>query len=89
MACYVLMASCVIIFATFLSGIGKIKLSIYHSVLVSIINIPLSIYFAKNLEFGSTGVIMATCVGVVISLLFQPIQFFKIINGTAKSLWNQ
>lgn len=89
MACYVLMASCVIIFATFLSGIGKIKLSIYHSVLVSIINIPLSIFFANNLEFGSTGVIMATCVGVVISLLFQPIQFFKIINGTATSLWNQ
>lgn len=89
MAVYVVSASVVMIFANFLSGIGKIQLSLYHSIFVGLINIPLSIYFAKNLEMGSTGVILATCCGVFISMIFQPIQCYKLLNGTAKSLWNK
>ena len=89
MAIYVVSASVVMIFANFLSGIGKIQLSLYHSIFVGIINIPLSIYFAKNLEMGSTGVILATCCGVFISIVFQPIQCYKLLNGTAKSIWNK
>lgn len=89
MAVYVVSASVVMIFANFLSGIGKIQLSLYHSIFVGLLNIPLSIYFAKNLEMGSTGVILATCCGVFISMVFQPIQCYKLLNGTAKSLWNK
>jgi len=89
MAIYVISASLVMIFANFLSGIGKIQLSLYHSIFVGVLNIPLSIYFAKNLEMGSTGVILATCCGVFVSMIFQPIQCYKLLNGTAKSLWNR
>ncbi len=89
MAIYVVSASVVTIFANFLSGIGKIQLSLYHSIFVGLLNIPLSIYFAKNLGMGSTGVILATCCGVFISLIFQPIQCYKLLHGTAKSIWNK
>tara|TARA_B100000809_G_scaffold46738_1_gene41155 strand:- start:20858 stop:22210 length:1353 start_codon:yes stop_codon:yes gene_type:complete len=89
MAIYVMLVTSVMIFGNFLSGVGKVQLSVYHSVFVGILNIPLSIFFARNLELGSTGVIMATCCGVIISILFQPIQCWKIINGTAKGLWNK
>lgn len=89
MALYVIMASSIMIFANFLSGVGKIRLSVYHSIFVGIINIPLSIFFAKNLELGSIGVMLATCFGILISMVFQPIQCYKIVKGTAKGLWNK
>ncbi|NQX97786.1 MAG: MATE family efflux transporter [Flavobacteriales bacterium] len=89
MALYVTMTSSIMIFGNFLSGVGKIKLSVFHSIFVGIINIPLSIYFAKNLDLGSTGVMLATCCGILISMVFQPIQCYKIIKGTATGLWNK
>tara|TARA_B100000809_G_C15140054_1_gene532718 strand:+ start:4137 stop:5489 length:1353 start_codon:yes stop_codon:yes gene_type:complete len=89
MALYVTMASSIMIFANFLSGVGKVKLSVFHSIFVGIINVPLSIFFAKNLELGSIGVMLATCFGILISMIFQPIQCYKIVRGTAKGLWNQ
>ncbi len=89
MTIYVLLVTSIMVFGNFLSGVGKVRLSTYHSIFVGIINIPLSIFFAKNLGMGSTGVILATCVGVVISILFQPIQCWKIINGQAKGIWNK
>jgi O-antigen/teichoic acid export membrane protein len=89
MTVYVVAVTSIMVFGNFLSGVGKIRLSIYHSVIVGVINIPLSIFFAKNLELGSTGVILATCCGVFLSMLFQPVQCWKIINGTARGVWNK
>jgi O-antigen/teichoic acid export membrane protein len=89
MAIYVVLTTSVMIFGNFLSGVGKVKLSVYHSISVGILNIPLSIFFARTLEMGSTGVILATICGVVISISFQPLQCWKIINGTAKGIWNK
>lgn len=89
MAIYVVMASNIMIFSNFLYGIGKIRLSLYHALFVGIINIPLSVYLAKNLELGNVGVILATCFGVLISMIIQPIQCYKIIKGRATGIWNK
>lgn len=89
MAIWVLLSTSTMVFSNFLSGISKIKLSLWHSVLVSIINIPLSIYFAKNLGMGSSGVILASVICVLPRAIFQPIQYLKIINGTATGIWNK
>ena len=89
MALWVLFSTGTMVFSNFLSGISKIKLSLWHSVLVSIINIPLSIYFAKNLGMGSAGVILASVACVFPRAIFQPIQYWKIINNKAKGVWNQ
>lgn len=89
MALWVLLSTSTMVFSNFLSGISKIKLSLWHSVLVSIVNIPLSIFFAKTLAMGSAGVILASVICVFPRAIFQPIQYWKIINGKAKGIWNQ
>ena len=89
MMVWVLLSTSIMAFSNFLSGISKIKLSLWHSVFVSIVNIPLSIYFAKNLEMGSVGVMLASVCCVFPRVIFQPIQYYKIINGTAKGIWNK
>ena len=75
------------IFAYFINGVGKIRLQLYNSIFVAIINIPLSIYFAKNLEMGISGVIAATCICVGIGAIWAPIQYSKIINKKATGIW--
>ncbi len=89
MAFWVLFTTSTMVFANFLSGISKIKLSLWHSIFVSIVNIPLSIYLARNLGMGSAGVILASVICVFPRAIFQPIQYWKIINGKAKGIWDQ
>lgn len=89
MSIYVVLASHVMIFGNFLNGVGKIKISILLSVFMGVTNIPLSIFFAKNLGLGSVGVMLATCVGLFVCMLIQPIQYLKIIRGKASGIWNQ
>ena len=89
MMVWVLLSTSIMAFANFLSGVSKIKLSLWHSVLVGIVNIPLSIYFAKNLEMGSAGVMLASVCCIFPRVIFQPIQYYKIINGTAKGIWDK
>jgi O-antigen/teichoic acid export membrane protein len=87
MALFVVLANWNNIFAYFINGVGKIKLQFYISIFVAVINIPLSIIFAKNFNMGITGVITATCVCVFIGSIWTPIQYMKIINKTAKGIW--
>lgn len=76
------------IFAYFVNGVGKIRLQMYCGIIGMIINIPISIYFAKNLNMGSAGVILGTCISLIISSFFISIQTFEIIKGT-KGIWNK
>jgi len=77
------------LFIYFINGTGKIRLQFYSSISVAVVNIPLSIYFAKNLHFGSTGIMMATCLCVAIGSIVSPIQFKKLINSKAAGIWNK
>ncbi len=77
------------IFAFFINGVGKIKLQMYYGIIAMIINIPISIFFAKNLNMGNAGVILGTCFSLLFGFIFGPIQYLKIINNTAKGIWNK
>ncbi len=77
------------VFAYFLNGIGKIKLQYYSSIFTAIINIPLAIYFSKTMELQSTGIVLATCLCLVIASVWAPVQCRKIIRGTATGIWNK
>ena len=77
------------IFAYFINGVGKIKLQMYCGIIGMIMNIPISIYFAKNLNMGSTGIILGTCTSLIIGSFFIPIQTLKIIKGGSKGIWNK
>lgn len=77
------------IFAYFINGVGKIKLQLYACIFISVVNIPLSIVFAKYLNLGPVGVILATCACLLIGSILNPIQYYKIIKNRAKGIWAQ
>ena len=77
------------IFAYFINGVGKIKLQMYYGIIAMLINIPISIFFAKNLNMGSAGVILGTCFSLIIGSFLAPLQAFKIIKGNANGVWNK
>ncbi len=77
------------IFAYFINGVGKIKLQFYNAIIVAIINIPLSILFAKYFKMGIAGVMTATLVCVGFGAIWAPIQYKKLINKTATGIWNK
>jgi len=89
MGIYTVVYTWTYIFVTFLNGIGKIKLQYMNSILITVINIPLSILLAKSFGLNSAGVILATSICVGIGAVWTPIQYLKIMRGTAKGLWNK
>lgn len=76
-------------FASFNNGVGKIKIKAYFALFTSLINIPLSIIFAKFLGLGIMGIILATTVCSSIILIINFIQYVKIINNRAEGIWNK
>lgn len=77
------------IFVTIINGLGKIRIQLYHSVLVSILNIPFSIYLAMNMGLGLSGVLLATLFGQLLATVWAPIQVFKLITRKADGIWNR
>ncbi|MCG8580263.1 MAG: hypothetical protein MI866_10115 [Bacteroidales bacterium] len=88
MVVYVMVRSWNNIFVYFINGVGKIKMQLYMSVFTSIINIPLSVFLARNMEMGINGVILATIICLLFGTILHPIQYFKIVNGKAKGIWD-
>ncbi|MBS1636800.1 MAG: oligosaccharide flippase family protein [Bacteroidetes bacterium] len=89
MAVWVMMSAWTSIFGNFLSGVGKIRLSLYHSIVIIVINIPLSVFLAKYLNLGSAGVMIGTCLCVLPQVFLHPIQYSKIVHNTASGIWNK
>ncbi len=89
MAFFVLLSTFNMIYVYFINGVGKIKLQLITSLISMTTNIPLSIYLGKYLGLGSTGVILATCLCLLSSIPVWPVQYRKLINGTATNIWNK
>ena len=47
----------------------------------------MAIFFAKNLELGIPGVIIATNINLLISAIILPIQVKKLSNNKASGIW--
>jgi O-antigen/teichoic acid export membrane protein len=89
MAISVAMVTYVNVYSRFLNGVSKIRLSTYYSIGQALLNIPLSIFFAKNLNMGVQGVMLATIICIIPPFISNPIQTRKLINETAKGIWNK
>ncbi|MGN6494936.1 MAG: lipopolysaccharide biosynthesis protein [Agriterribacter sp.] len=87
MLVYVMIASWNMIYAMFINSIGKIRLQLISSSFTGLLNIPLSIYFAR--QFGPYGVIWATSACLLVSAIWSPLQYHKLVSGTAKGIWNR
>lgn len=88
-ALFVLLQSYSRIYTFFLNGVGKINLSLITGIFTLFVNIPLSIYFASNLNLGSAGVILATNFSLILYIITRKIQYNKIINNNAYGIWNK
>ena len=65
-------------YAIFLNGIGKLKLSFYLTPIITILNIPLSIYMTDL--HGLNGMVVATILCMVPAAILQPIQYGVIVR---------
>jgi O-antigen/teichoic acid export membrane protein len=65
---------------TFLNAIGKLKWQIYLSIFGAFVNIPLSIVFIKYFHLGSSGVILATCISLILLAVMMPVQTYLELN---------
>ncbi|MDA3884315.1 MAG: MATE family efflux transporter [Candidatus Delongbacteria bacterium] len=88
-ASFVLLQSFNAIFVNVINGIGKVKIQLFTAINTMIINIPLSIFFAKTLNLGVAGIIYATSVSIIISIVLRLVQYRKLMNGTATGVWNE
>lgn len=78
-----------IIFIYFINGTGKITLQLYVCVIVAVLNIPVSVFFAKHLGMGSAGVILGSSLTYLPGAIIAPIQYIKIITGKDHGIWGK
>ena len=69
------------------NGVGNIQLQLYAYLVVIVINIPLSIFFAKGLGMGITGVVLASTLCHALHLFYLPKQVNKIVTGRLNGIW--
>ena len=73
----------------FINGTGKVKLQMYSILITAVINIPLSVFLAKYVNLGVSGVILATIICIIPHVILCPIQYYKIINKRAYGIWDK
>jgi len=76
------------LYCSVINGLGKIRLQMYIYIFNMLINIPLSIFFAKTINLGIEGVILATVVCQTLLVIYLPIQYKRIMAGKAQGIWN-
>ena len=86
---FVIIQSYNMIYTYFINGVGKLKVQLYITMFSIIFNIPASIFLAKYLDMGVSGVIMATTISMLLSGIIKTIQYNKIINLRAHGVWNK
>ena len=65
------------IFSTFLTGISCIKETTVATMIGTIINIPVSVFLAKNMEMGVAGVILGSAVSLLVIVIVAPYVAFR------------
>ena len=75
------------IFVHFINGVGKVKLQLVIGVCAAIINIPLSILLGKLI--GIEGIYLGNILLSLTTVLVYPIQYKKLLNGTASGIFNR
>jgi O-antigen/teichoic acid export membrane protein len=72
----------------FINGVGKVKLQMFTIGIAALINIPLSIFFAKKVGMGVSGITFATILCIIPHCIVCRIQYKKIINNEAFGIFN-
>jgi len=73
-------------YAYFLNGISKLRLQLYTAVIGSAINIPISIFLARNLGLGSPGVALGSIISLSLFAIVGPLQSANILKYKMKAI---
>ena len=85
---YSMMQIAIAPYSSFINGLGKLKLATYLT-FFGIATYLILIYVFGNLFANSTGVVMAIICTHIIGVIYQPTQTYKILNRSAKGIWNK
>ena len=75
------------IYTQFLNGVGKIRLQLFSGIWGILLNIPMAIFLGKKI--GISGVVLSIVILAAINMVWEPIQVKKILNKTAKGIWDR
>lgn len=70
-----------------LNGIGKMKIQMYSSFIEIIVMIPLAFWLGA--KWGSIGIALSPVIAYIPRMIWAPIQLNKLINQSAKGIWNK
>jgi len=84
MGIFVLMTAWNNMYAMFVNGIGAIKPQLYAMLFGMVINIPLSIFFVRNMDMGVSGIVMGTIFSLLLAAIVLPIQVYRILRREEK-----
>lgn len=73
------------IFGFLLGGIGKVRLGAIYTAVTAALNIPVSYYFAIQLNLGLSGIVYGTVASIAISAIVSPIQVYFFIFSAKKN----
>lgn len=77
------------IFSIFINGVGKIRLQIVLALIVGLLNIPLSVFLVKVLNWGNYAMPASNFICLILGAVIGFVQYRKIINNNAKGIWNK
>lgn len=85
---YAIMQVAIAPYSSFINGMGKLKLTV-SATFFGITVYLILIYVFGRLFNNSMGVVMAILCTHVIGAIIQPTQTYKLLNRTAKGIWNK
>jgi O-antigen/teichoic acid export membrane protein len=89
MIIYFIISSYTTIYMYVINAYGKLYIQLISYIVITIINIPLSIYLATYFSLGSSGVILASSLCLFILAILIPIQYKKIVTHKIAGIWNK
>lgn len=89
MALFILVTVLTQPYIMFINGTGKIRMQLLFGAASALINVPLSIFFAKYCDLGPKGVIVATLTTALAGLVIYIYQYSKLISGRAVGVWSK
>lgn len=73
-------------YSNFICGIGKIRLLTIITIAEALMYIPLAVWLSQR--YGVIGIVIALILVNLVSAIINHVQFSKLCNNTAKSIWN-
>jgi Na+-driven multidrug efflux pump len=75
------------IFYNFINAVDKIRVQFLVSIVLIIINVPLSIFLCKYCNMGTEGIMLSSCICLLPGSILSPYQYCLIINKKANGIW--